>query len=253
VKYLLASLVALFLVLGNSVSAHAQDEVTIVAPMPFRAALDKLIPGFENKTGYKVKVTNGTSLGTRDQAARGDAFDVFVVQPPYQEALASGNIVGDSATALARFVVAVCIRKGAPMPDISTAEAVKRMLLAAKSVTYQDPAAGTAGARVSEMFQKLGIADQMKPKSTITPNSGPAQASVADGDIDLCLAYLSDLRNPGIDAVGPLSREISTPNDMVGLLSSHAKDPVASKALLSYLSAPEAAAIYKAAGMEPVH
>jgi len=253
VKYVLAFVVAFLLVLGNWSSAQAQDEVTLLVPGPARVALDKLLPAFESKTGHKVKVTYGTSLGTKEQVARGEAFDVPVMRAPYQEALASGNVVVNSATTIASFVVGVCVRKGAPKPDISTPEAVKRMLLAAKAVTYPDPAAGTAGARVSEMFQKLGIADEMKPKSTIVANSGPAQAAVASGERDLCLAYVSDLRNPGIDVVGALPREVASPDDLIGFLSTHAKNPTASKALLDYLSSPDVAAIYKGEGMLPGH
>ena len=187
-KYLLALVVGFFLVLGNSPSAHAQDgvevEVTLLVPGPTKAALDKLFPAFESKTEYKVKVTYGTSLGTRDQVARGDAFDVPVMRAPCQEALASGNVVASSATTIASFLVGVCVRKGAPKLDISTPEGVKRMLLDAKAIPYPDPAAGTAGARANEMFQKLGITDQIKPKSTIVANSGPAQVAVASGDSD---------------------------------------------------------------------
>ena len=252
-KYLLAFVIASLLVLGNSPSARAQDEVTLLVPAPARVALDKLIPAFEAKSGYKVKVTNGTSLGTRDQVAKGDPFDVPVMRAPYPEALASGNVIASSASTIASFVVGVCVRKGAPKPDISTPDAVKRLLLGAKAITYPDPAAGTAGLRSQEMFQKLGITDQMKPKSAIVANSGPAQAMVASGDSDLCLAYVSDMHNPGIDVVGPLPREAATPDDLIGFVSSHAKNPAASKALLDYLSSPEAAPVYKAEGMLPGH
>jgi molybdate transport system substrate-binding protein len=253
VKYVLASVVIFCLVLGNTPSAHAQDEVTLLVPGPTKLALDKLIPAFESKTGYKVKVTYGRSLGTRDQVAQGEPFDVPVMRAPYDAALASGNIIASSATTIASFQVGVCVRKGVPKPDISTPEAVKRMLLGAKAITYPDPAAGTAGARTDEMFQKLGITDQMKPKSTIVANSGPAQASVASGDMDLCLAYVSDMHNPGIDVVGALPRDVATPDDLIGFLSTHAKDPVASKALLDYVSSPEVGAIYKEMGMLPGH
>ena len=252
-KYPSALAVVFFLALGISPIAHAQDEITLLVPGPTKVALDKLLPAFEAKTGYKVKVTYGTSLGTKDQVAHGEPFDVPVMRAPYQAALDSGNVVASSATTIASFVVGVCVRKGAPKPDISTPDAVKRMLLSANTITYPDPAAGTAGARTNEMFQKLGIADQMKPKSAIVANSGPAQASVASGDKDLCLAYVSDMHNPGIDVVGPLPREAASPDDLIGFLSTHAKNPAASKALLDYLSSPEAAATYKGEGMLPGH
>lgn len=243
--------IVLSLVLGILPAAHAQSEVTLLVPAPTRVALDKIIPIFEMKTGNKVTVTNGTTLGTKQQVAKGDPFDVPVMQPPYDEALASGNVVVNSGRTIASFVEGVCVKKGAPKPDISSADAIKRLLLGAKSIDYPDPAAGSAGVRVVEAFQKLGITEQMKATAKVVKNSGPAQMDVANGDADLCLAYLSDLRNPGIEAVGPLPFDIFAPNDMVGFVSSHAEDPKASLALLDFLSSPEVADMYTAAGMKP--
>ena len=92
-----------------------------------------MIPDFERKTGHKVKATFGSGLGTKQQVARGEPFDVPIVQPPFPEVLASGHVVAGSETPLATVAVGVAVRNGAPKPDISTPEAVKRMLLAAKS------------------------------------------------------------------------------------------------------------------------
>ncbi len=252
-RYVFALIVAFALVLGISPSAQAQQEITLLVPGPTKVALDKLLPEFESKTGYMVKVTYGTSMGTREQVVRGEVFDVPVMRTPYQQALDSGNVVVGSGTLIASFQVGVCVRKGAPKPDISTPEAVKKTLLDAKTITYPNPAAGTAGARVTEMFEKLGITEQIKPKSTIVENSGPAQASVASGEKDLCMAYVSDMRNPGIDVVGALPHEISSPDELFGFLSSHAKNPAASKALLDFLTSSDAGAVYKAVGMVPGH
>src|ERR1700676_3627338 len=119
-KKLLLSVAVLALVLGSSFSARAQSEVTLIAPGGAKAALEQLIPGYENKTGNKVKATYGSGLGTKKQVANGEAFDVPVVQPPYPEVLASGNVVADSATPLASVSVGVAVKKGSPRPDIST-------------------------------------------------------------------------------------------------------------------------------------
>ncbi len=131
VKYLLSLIAVGALLLGISSSACAQTEVSLLVPNPFRGSLDKLVPGFESKTGYKVTVTHGRGLGTREQVARGEMFDVSILLPPYPEALASGNIDPQSATTLARLTLAVGVKKGAPQPDISTAGALKQALLAA--------------------------------------------------------------------------------------------------------------------------
>src|SRR6266852_3650124 len=105
------------LMLGISDSARAQSEITLIAPGGIRAAIEQLIPGFESKTGRKVKATFGSGGGTRQQVARGEAFDVPIVQPPYPEVLASGNVVATSATPLANVAVGIAVRKGAPKPN----------------------------------------------------------------------------------------------------------------------------------------
>src|SRR5258708_36777675 len=148
-KYLLSSAVIAGLVMANVQGASAA-EVTLIAPGGIRAAVEQMIPAFEKKTGHKVKATFGSGNGTKAQIAKGDAFDVPIVQPPYPEVLASGNVVAASATPLAPVAVGIAVRKGAPKPNIATSDAVKRALLAAKSVSYPD-AAGGAAARASSV------------------------------------------------------------------------------------------------------
>lgn len=254
-KYLLSSVVVVALLLGNSYSAQAQTEVTLLAPRPISEPLEKLIKGFESKTNYKVKATWGSGLGTREQVAKGETQDVSIMFAPFPQALASGNVVNSSSTTLARLILGLAVQKGAPKPDISTPEAVKRMLLAAKSIISVDPAQGSAGVAAVAALEKLGIADQVKPKMKFVPNGGAVQTSVARGETEIALGpYISDLSNPGLDVVGPLPRGASTPTDFVGFISSHAKDPAAAKALLDYLAtSPGAAEVYKEAGMEPAH
>ena len=250
-KHLRSSVITVALALGGSTIACAQQEIAFLTPQPLKASLDKLIPGFESKTGYKVKMTVGSGLGTKQQVARGEAFDVPVILPPYQEALASGNVVASSATTLASLIMAVGVRKGAPRPDISTPEAVKRMLLAAKSISYVDPMIGSAGLPVVEMLKKLGLAEQLQPRIKIGMTGGVVQNLVAKGEAEICLLYLSDIRNPGIDVVGPVPQQIASPTNLVGFVSTRAKDPAAAKALLDYLSSPQAETVYKAEGMQP--
>jgi molybdate transport system substrate-binding protein len=250
-KYLLSSAVVV-LALGNSYSTRAQSEVTLVAPGGIRAAIEQIIPDFERKTGDQVKATFGSGGGTKQQVVRGEAFDVPIVQPPYADVLASGNVVASSATPLASVAVGVAVRQGTPKPDISTPEAVRRMLLAAKSISYPDAAGGAAaGVSFNETLNKLGISEQIEPKIKRTSGGAGAMALVAKGEVEIGLTFLSEMKEPGIDVVGPLPLEISTPTSLVGFVSSHAKDPAAAKALLDYLSSPDAAEVYKAQGMQP--
>jgi len=183
---------------------------------------------------------------------KGEAFDVPVVQPPYQDVIASGNVDAKTETPLATVWVAVAVKKGAPKPDISTPEAVKRMLLQAKAISYPNAASGAAaGVSFNETLQKLGIAEEMKPKIKIAQGGAGAMALLAKGEVDIGLTFLSEIVDPGVDVVGPLPAAISTPTSLVAFVSSHAKDRAAAEALLRYLSSPAAGKIYKEGGMVP--
>ena len=179
--------------LGCALTARA-DEITLVGAGGVQAAVEKMIPAFEKQTGHKVKATFGSGLGTKRQVANGEPFDV---------------------------------RTGAPRPDISTPEAVKRVLLGAKSISYPDPSGGAAaGVSFTETLKTLGIAEQMKPKIKLAQGGAAAMAALARGDVEIGLTFISEiLTEPGVESVGPLPREISTPTGLVGFVSTHAKSP----------------------------
>jgi molybdate transport system substrate-binding protein len=257
-KYLLASLAIAAILLGARV-AQAQTEITLLVPGPLgRENINKLVANFEKETGDKVKVTFGQGsrdtppYGTRQLVARGQAQDVSIIFAPYPQAVNSGNVDPKSATTLARIVLGLTVKKGAPKPDISTAAAVKKTLLAAKSIVIVDPGQGTLGGEAMEALKKLGLAEQLKPKMKIVPGSGEAEDVVAKGEAEIFIGpQVSDRLREGVELVGGLPRGASTPVDAVGYVSAKAKDPKAAKALLQYLASPEAEAIYKAAGMQP--
>ena len=241
------------LALGSLYNAGAQtNEITLIAPGGIRDAVEQLIPGFEARTGHKVKATFGSGLGTKQQVAKGEAFDVPIVQPPYPEVLSSGNVVTGSATTLASVSVGIAVRKGAPKPDISTTAAVKKLLLEAKSIAYPNPAGGAAaGVSFDETLKKLGIAAQVESKLKRAQGGAAAMAMAANGEAEIGVTFVSEMGDPGVDIVGPFPKEIAPPTTLVGFVSSHAKDPAAAKSLLDYLSSPGAAAVYKAHGMQP--
>jgi molybdate transport system substrate-binding protein len=250
-KHLLLSAVAA-LGVTNSEGARAA-EITLIGPGGIRAAVMQMIPDFERRTGHTVKATIGSGGGTKERVVKGEAFDVPIVQPPLEPVTASGHVVRDSETPLAIVQVGVAVRTGAPKPDISTADAVKRLLLGAKAVSTPNAASGAgAGLSFNETLQKLGITEAMKPKLKIAQNGKGAMEMLARGDVDIGLTYISEIiTEPGVELIGPLPRDISTPTGLVGFVSAHAKDPAAAKALLSYLSGPQAAAVYKERGMAP--
>jgi molybdate transport system substrate-binding protein len=251
-RYLLSSAVIAGLALGQ-VPAASAAEVTLIAPGGIRAAVEQMIPAFEKKTGHKVKATFGSGNGTKAQVTKGDVFDVPIVQPPYPEVLASGNVVAASETPLAHVAVGVAVRPGTPHPDISSPEAVKKLLLSAKSISYPDPKGGAAaGVSFDETLKKLGITEEMKPKIKLAQGGAGAMRALAKGDVDIGLTFISEIiTEPGVEVVGPLPASISTPTRLVGFVNSHAKEPAAAKELVNYLSSADAAKVYKERGMVP--
>jgi molybdate transport system substrate-binding protein len=252
-KYLLLSLAALAIALGISSSACAQDEIKLLAPGPIKEPLDKLLAAFESKSGTHVKVTYAGGVPSRKQVAEGKGLDVDLLFAPFPEVLKTGNIVPSSATVVARVRLALAVKKGAPKPDISTPAAVKKALLDAKSISSVDPEQGSVGGIAQAALDKLGIAEQVKPKLKWVRGGDVVQDLVAKGEMEIALGpYLSDMKNPGVDVLGPLPPGASTPVDITGFLSNSLKDTKGAKALLVYLRSSAAAPIWQEAKIFPV-
>jgi molybdate transport system substrate-binding protein len=248
-----ASLTAAALLLfGLSGPASAQGEITLLSPNPIKETIDTLVAKFEAKTGTKVKVTYGSGVGTRKTVAEGGAQDVTLLFAPFDDALKTGNVQKNSATVVARLRLAIAVKKGAPKPDISTAAAVKRTLVNAKSIISVDPAQGSVGGATLLALDKMGITDQIKPKIKWVPGGGEVQTSVAKGETEIALGpYLSDMRNPGLDVVGALPPEAATPVDITGFLSTSVKDAKTARALLDYMKSAEATPVWQEAKAFP--
>ena len=245
--------VLLLVLAAFSSSAYAQNEITLLSPNPIETTINKLIADFEAKTGTHVKVTYGTGVSTRKTVASGGALDVSLLFAPFPEALATGNIDKRSAKVVARERLAIAVKKGAPKPDISTADAVKRTLLNAKSIVSVDPEQGSVGGAVLLALDKLGLTQQLKPKITWVATGGVVQDGVAKGQYDLALGpYLADMRNPGLDVVGALPPAAAPPIDITGFISTNVKDAKAARALLDYLASPAAAPEYEKAKIFPI-
>ena len=236
-----------------SYDATRAAEITLIAPGGIRAAVNQMIPAFERATGHKVNASFGSGGGTKQRVIKGEPFDVPIVQLPLEPVLASGHVIAASETPLATVAVGIAVRTGAPKPDISSADAVKRLLLGSKAIAYPNAATGAAaGVSFNETLEKLGIAEAMKPKIKIAQGGRGAMELLAKGEVDFGLTFISEIiTEPGVEVVGPLPRNISTPTALVGFVSAHSKEPAAAQALLRYLSSPEAAAVYKDRGMQP--
>ncbi len=232
--------------------ARAQTPVSLLAPNPFRRTLDKLLPGFQPKTGYPLQLTLGRGLGTRQQVARGEIYDVSILLPPYPEALASGNIDPKSAVTIASLILALGVKKGAPKPDVSTPEKLRQVLLSAHSLAYVNPDIGSDGFAAQQALRNMGLLDVLAAK---TKNAGTASAVselLAQGQAELCIFYRNEmLPNPNVDVVAALPAEFAPPTPLVAFISTHAASAKAAQALIDYLSSPEAQQLYEKEGLQP--
>ena len=249
-----------------SAPAQAQTEIALLAVGPMRAPTQKIVADFEARTGNKVKVTYGNGVETRRMVAKGQPLDVSIIIAPFPGALTSGSILLNSATPITSILTAVGVPKGRPKPDISTADAVKKALLAAKKIGYEDPDFTVAGQGPWEALTKLGIAEQVAAKSEVelgpgaqglppdsTRNAIKTATRLANGDIDIGLLMLSDMLpdKDKYDIVGVLPRNITTPVSVVGFIATRSSNATAAKALLDYLASPQAQTIWKDAGYGP--
>src|SRR2546423_6758880 len=167
IRNVLSGIFVVATVFGSWATARAQGEITLLAPTIAREPIDKILSRFQAKTSYKVKVTYVSGVLARQSVAKGQALDVSLIIGPFPGAIASGTIIPGSATPIANFLTAIAVPKGRPKPDISTPAAVKKALLAAKSIGYEDPDFTVAGEGPWEALNKLGIADQVATKSKV--------------------------------------------------------------------------------------
>ena len=245
-------LVVAMLALGVAGRLHAA-EITLIAPGGIKSAIEQMIPVFELQTGHKVHATIGPGVVVKSRVAKGEAFDVAVLQPPYPEVLASGHVVAGSERPLADVAVGIAVRTGAPHPDVSTPEAVKAALLAARSIAYPDPERGAAaGVGIEVMLKSLGIAEQLKPKIRLAQGGVGAMAATASGEADIGMTFVSEIiSEAGVELAGPLPASMLPPTRLSGLLGAHSSVPAAARELLAYLASPAAAGVYKARGLVP--
>jgi molybdate transport system substrate-binding protein len=237
-------------------SSASAAEVHVMISGGLTAAFNALVPEFERTSGHKVVTAYGPSMGTTTNAIpmrleRGEPADVLImVGYALGDLIKQGKVVGDSRVDLVNSKIGVAVKAGAPKPDISSADAVKRALLAAKSVAYSDSASGVYIS--SEMFNKLGIADAMKDKARKIPAT-PVAEIVARGDAELGFQQISELKPvAGIDIVGPLPDELQKVTVFSAGIAGVSKEPEAGKALIRFLASAAARDTIIKSGLEPI-
>jgi molybdate transport system substrate-binding protein len=251
-RSLALSLAGALLLAGSAGAA----EVRVMISGGLTAAYKELVPEFERLTGNKVLTAYGPSMGTTANAIpirleRGEPADVLImVGYALGDLIKQGKVVADSRVDLTKSLIGIAVKSGAPKPDISSAEALKRALLAAKSIAYSDSASGVYVS--TEMFAKLGIADEMKDKARKIPAT-PVAEIVARGDAEIGFQQISELRPvAGVDIVGPLPPELQKVTVFSAGIATVSKEPDAGKALIKFLASPAASAAIIKSGMEPI-
>jgi molybdate transport system substrate-binding protein len=227
-------------------------EIKVLTAGAFKQVLLALVPAYEKQTGNKVTVENDTVGAVVKRIKGGDTFDVVIVSPAAVDDLAKdGKVVAGSRSDLAKVGVGVVVKDGTARPDISSVDAFKHALIAAKSVAYIDPASGgSSGIFVDRLLDKLGIAGEVKPKAKLIPGGAVAD-HIADGEAEIGVHQISEiLPVKGVTLVGPLPTEIQNYTVYAAGLGAQSKESDAAKALIKVLSGPDAAAIFKSKGME---
>jgi len=230
-------------------------EIKVVTSGGFTAAYLELVPEYERATHHKLVTEFGPSMGTTHNAIpirleRGEVIDVVIMAAPaLADLIKQGKVRGDSRVDLVESKIGMAVKAGAPKPDISTTDALKRTLLAAKSIAYSDSASGVYLS--TELFPKLGIADQIKGK-TRKIEADPVGGVVAKGEVEIGFQQISELRRvKGIDIVGELPDGAQRITVFAAGIPTTSKHPEAGKVLIQWLASPVAYLAIKKSGLEP--
>jgi len=247
-KILIASAAALLAASSNAQAAEIKALITTAMD----AAVVVLIPQFEKASGHKVSFSYDPSGGLARRLRGGEFADmILVASPELDKLIAEGKVV--NRVDISRTGIGIAVKKGAPKPDVSTPEALKRTLLAAKSVGHTAPAGGGITAlHLLRTFEKLGVAKEVAAKTKLAaggPN-GRVSTLIVNGDVEIAFQQVSELMtNPDVEVIGMLPDELQQITINSAGLTSVAKEPDAAKALIQYLTSPEAMAVYKKTGL----
>ncbi len=253
----LQSLTIATLTAALAAAAARADEIHVVTSGGFTAAYLELAPQYESATHNKLITEFGPSMGTTHNAIpvrldRGETIDVVILAAPaLEDLIKQGKVRAGNRVDLVQSKIGMAVKAGAPHPDISTVDALKRTLLAAKSIAYSDSASGVYLS--TELFPKLGIADQIKAKSKKI-EADPVGGVVATGEFEIGFQQIAELRPvKGIDIVGELPPGAQKVTTFAAGIPSTATHPEAAKALIHWLASPVAYEAIRKSGLEPAH
>jgi molybdate transport system substrate-binding protein len=231
-------------------------EINAFISTALKTVTDELIPPFEHAGGHTVHALYAPPGALLKHFAAGEPADIFLTGREAIDTLIDDGKIVPGRIDLATTGIGICVRKGAPKPDISTPDAFKRAMLAAKTVGYASPAGGSiVGPHIQKIFQKLGIAEQMAPKTKLAaggPN-GRVSVLVSSGEAEIGLQQVTELlSNPDVEVIGMLPADLQQITMYSAGITTIAKQPDAARALIQALTAPSAKPIFKAKGFDPL-
>ena len=247
-------LAAAALFVAASAAGAGAAEIKVFSTVGVKSVLEELIPKFEKQSGHKLTVTWSTAALLAKRVAAGEQADALILIKSNIESLSKeGKIAPGTATLFAQSIFAVGVKAGAPKPDISSADALKKTLLAAKAISYSDPATGGAsGVYIAKQIERMGITDQMKGKTKHPPSGGLSGTLLISGEADIAINSKPELLSvPGVEVVGPLPGDMAFTVIYDAAVQSGAAQAEAAKALMKFLVSPEAQAVFKAKGFDP--
>ena len=233
-------------------SAVTAAEINVISTQATQEAYLELVAQFEKGSGHKVKTVFNGTLNVQKRLADGERYDLIIMAgPAIDEQIKLGRALAGSRVDLAKSGTGLAVRKGAPKPDIGSTDALKKTLLAAKSIGYST---GPSGLYMLSVFEKLGIAEQLKGKLKQTPSGVFVGTLIAGGEAEVGFQQISELVHfRGIDYVGPLPGELQRMTTFSSGLHSDSKERDAANALVKFITAPAAAPVIRKHGLEPAH
>lgn len=221
-----------------------------ISSMATRALLDELATAYSSESGVPVAIESVGGVDAARRVQEGEAFDVVILSAEaIDKLIAAGRVLPGSRVDLVRSGVAVAVRAGAPHPDLSSEAAVKAAVRAARTVGYST---GPSGVALAKLFERWGLADELKDRTVVAPPGVPVGALVARGDIALGFQQLSELIHvPGIDLLGALPDAIQITTTFSAGVCSRCTQPDAVRAMLAHMASPAATPAKQRQGMDP--
>jgi molybdate transport system substrate-binding protein len=228
-------------------------EITVLSVGALRSSLTPLIPEFEKSSGHKVKMESGAAGAMVARIQKGEAVDVAIVTPPQIETLvAERKITSGTQVNIGKVGMALAASKSAGKPDISSIDAFKRTLLAAKSIGHTDPSGGASSAiYAAKLLASMDIAAELKPKIKVFPNNDKLFEAIGKGDVELGFGQATEIAaTPQVTFVGPFPAPVQNYSVYAAGVVANAKEPEAAKAFVRFLASPSTAAAMKVMGVE---